>query len=36
MHVTEAPDLIILTIQGPDGAEVVVQELVDAFSGRSS
>jgi hypothetical protein len=36
MHVTAAPDLIVLTIQGPDGAEVVVQELVDAFSSRSS
>jgi hypothetical protein len=36
MRVTEAPDRIVLTIQGPDGAEVVVRELVDAFSGRSS
>jgi hypothetical protein len=35
LHVTETADMVVLTIQAPDGAEVVLQELVDAFSSRS-
>jgi hypothetical protein len=34
LNVRDEPDTIVLTIQAPDGAEVVLQELVDAFRGR--
>ena len=34
MGVTDEPDTVVLTVQAPDGAEAVLQELVDAFRGR--
>jgi hypothetical protein len=34
MNVRDQADTIVLTIQAPAGAEVVLQELVDAFRGR--
>ena len=33
MHVTEEPDTVVLAIDGPEGAELVVSELVGAFRG---
>jgi hypothetical protein len=32
MHVSDAPDTVVLSIDAPDGAEPVLRELVDAFS----
>jgi hypothetical protein len=32
--VTEEPDTVLLTIDAPEGAEVVLAELVDAFRGQ--
>jgi hypothetical protein len=34
MRVSDEPDAVVLTIDAPDGAEVVLTELVDAFRGR--
>jgi hypothetical protein len=34
MSVRDEPDTVVLTIQAPDGAEVVLQELLDAFRGQ--
>jgi hypothetical protein len=34
MHVTGEPDAVVLTIDAPEGAEVVLAELVDAFRSR--
>jgi hypothetical protein len=34
LNVRDEPDTIALTIQAPHGAELVLQELVDAFRGR--
>jgi hypothetical protein len=34
MRVTEEPDAVILTVEAPDGADVVLQELVDVFRGE--
>jgi hypothetical protein len=33
LRVTDEPNVVVLTIDGPDGAKIVVCELVDAFSG---
>jgi hypothetical protein len=33
MNVTDEPDTVVLTIQAPDGAELVLAELLDAFRG---
>jgi hypothetical protein len=35
MAVTDEPDTVVLTIDAPDGAEVVLAELVDAFRGET-
>lgn len=35
MRVSDEPGTVLLAIEAPDGAELVVQELVDAFRGRS-
>jgi len=35
MRVTEEPDTVVLTIEAPEGAEIVLAELVDAFRGRT-
>jgi len=32
MHVSEGPDTVVLTVEAPEGAEVVLAELVDAFA----
>jgi hypothetical protein len=34
MRVTGEPDTIVLTIDAPEAAELVVRELIDAFRGR--
>lgn len=34
MHVTGEPDAVVLTIDAPEGAELVLKELLDAFRGR--
>jgi hypothetical protein len=34
MSVSDEPDTVLLTIQAPEGAELVLQELVDAFRGE--
>ncbi|WP_259315349.1 hypothetical protein [Capillimicrobium parvum] len=34
MRVTDEPDTVVLTIDAPDGAELVLAELVAAFRGR--
>lgn len=34
MTVSDEPDTVVLTIQAPDGAELVLAELVDAFRGQ--
>ena len=34
MQVTDAPDEVVLSITAPEGAEPVLDELVDAFCGR--
>jgi hypothetical protein len=34
MAVTEEPDTVVLAIEAPDDAELVLTELVDAFRGR--
>jgi hypothetical protein len=34
MRVTGEPDAVVLTIDAPEGAELVLHELVDAFRGR--
>jgi hypothetical protein len=34
MSVSDEPDIVLLTIQAPDGAELVLQELVEAFRGE--
>lgn len=34
MSVRDEPDTVVLTIQAPDGADVVLQELVGAFRGQ--
>jgi hypothetical protein len=34
MSVSDEPDTVVLTIDAPDGAEVVLAELVDAFRGQ--
>jgi len=31
MRVDEVPDTVVLTIEAPDGGEVVLDELIDAF-----
>ena len=35
LAVTEEPDAVLLTIDAPEGAEVVLAELVDAFRGQA-
>jgi hypothetical protein len=35
MRVTGEPDTIVLTIDAPEGAEPVLQELLDAFRGQT-
>jgi hypothetical protein len=35
MAVTDEPDTVVLTIDAPEGAEVVLTELVDAFRGNA-
>ena len=35
MTVTDEPDTIVLTIQAPEDAELVLAELVDAFRGQA-
>jgi hypothetical protein len=35
MTVTDEPDTIVLTIEAPDNAELVLAELVDGFRGQS-
>ncbi len=35
MRVSDEPDVVVLTIEAPDGAEPVLAELVDAFRARS-
>ena len=34
MHIGEAPDEVVLTIEAPEDAELVLAELVSAFRGR--
>jgi hypothetical protein len=34
MELTEEPALVVLTIAAPEGAEIVLQELVGAFRGQ--
>jgi hypothetical protein len=34
MHLSEAPDEVVLTIEAPEDAELVLAELVDAFRGQ--
>lgn len=34
MRVTDTPDAVVLSIDAPAGAELVVRELVDAFRGH--
>ena len=34
MSVSEEPDALVLSIDAPDGAELVLRELLDAFRGR--
>jgi hypothetical protein len=34
MAVTDEPDTVVLTMQAPEGAELVLAELVDAFRGQ--
>jgi hypothetical protein len=34
MHVTGEPDAVVLTVDAPEGAELVLQELLDAFCGH--
>jgi hypothetical protein len=34
MRVTGEPDAVVLTIDAPEGAELVLQELLDAFRGQ--
>jgi hypothetical protein len=34
MRVTGEPDTIVLTIDAPEGAELVLEELLDAFRGQ--
>jgi hypothetical protein len=34
MTVTDEPDTVVLAIEAPDGAELVLSELVDAFRGQ--
>ncbi len=34
MRATEEPDLVVLTIDGPEGAEIVISEMVAAFRGQ--
>jgi hypothetical protein len=34
MHLTDEPDAVVLTIAAPEGAEMVLAELVDAFRGQ--
>ena len=33
MRVTDAPETVVLSIDAPEGAELVLRELVDAFRG---
>jgi hypothetical protein len=35
MRVEDAPDLVVLTIDAPDGAGPILTELVNAFRGRT-
>jgi hypothetical protein len=35
MTVSDEPDLVVLTIDAPEGAELVLAELVDAFRGTT-
>jgi hypothetical protein len=35
MRVTDEPDTVVLTIDAPQGAEPVLQELLDAFRGQA-
>jgi MerR family copper efflux transcriptional regulator len=35
MRVTDEPDTVVLTIDAPEGAELVLQELLDAFRGQA-
>jgi hypothetical protein len=35
MTLSEEPDTVVLTIEAPEGAEVVLAELVDAFGGTT-
>lgn len=35
MTVTDEPDTVVVTIEAPDGAELVLAQLVDAFRGQS-
>jgi hypothetical protein len=34
MRVTDEPDAVVLTIAAPEGAEMVLAELVEAFRGQ--
>jgi hypothetical protein len=34
MRVSAEPDTVVLTIDAPDGAEMILAELVDAFRDR--
>jgi hypothetical protein len=34
MTVSDEPDTVVLTVHAPEGAELVLQELVDAFRGQ--
>jgi hypothetical protein len=34
MTISDEPDTVVLTIEAPDGAELVLSELVDAFRGQ--
>ena len=34
MAVSDGPDTVVLTIDAPEGAELVLRELVEAFSGE--
>jgi MerR family transcriptional regulator, copper efflux regulator len=35
MTVTDEPDTVVLTIDAPEGAEMVLRELIDAFRGEA-
>jgi hypothetical protein len=35
MAITDEPDTVVLTIDAPEGAEVVLREIVDAFRGEA-